>query len=103
MSEREGYILIDHRASPGLPEDVAVRIGLDPRLVGEGRVLEAATLTCVHCATPQIMNLERKRERHKCPKCNHQYVCDGCWIRMQEPDYVHQSYDEKVDHWLTGK
>ena len=46
---------------------------------------------------------ERKRERHKCPKCNHQYVCDGCWIRMQEPDYVHQSYDEKVDHWLTGK
>lgn len=31
----EGYVLIDHRASPGIPADLAVALGLDPMLVKE--------------------------------------------------------------------
>ena len=49
MKQREGYLMVDHRASPGIPEDVARQIGMDPAQVKEGKLLEAATLTCSHC------------------------------------------------------
>jgi hypothetical protein len=69
---REGYLLIDHSASPGLPAAIA-----NPRLFGEGRRFEAPTLTCSHCKTVVIVNPERTRERGYCRKCDH-YVCDAC-------------------------
>lgn len=58
MTHKEGYLLIDNRAS------------------GQG-MLEAATLTCSHCQLQMVRNPARERARGYCPKCDH-YVCDAC-------------------------
>lgn len=65
LRRHEGYLLIDHRASPGLPE------------VPEGTVFEAAVLSCSHCQRSLIRNPARTRERAYCHGCDH-YICDGC-------------------------
>lgn len=69
LRRHEGYLLIDHRQSPGVPT------GPDPALVGAGRLFESATVTCSHCQAVIILNPDRLRPRHYCQKCDH-YVCD---------------------------
>lgn len=64
MPGREGYILLDHRDAPPEP---GIPAGL----------LEAATLTCVHCNGVQIKNPKRVRPRGYCAKCA-AYICDSC-------------------------
>lgn len=93
---REGYLMIDHRVSPGLPEDIARWTGLDPKHCGEGKLLEAATLTCAHCKTVVVKNPLRVRERARCFKCNH-YVCDNCYAEMQMPGYNHLPFEALVE------
>jgi hypothetical protein len=88
INQHEGYLLIDHRNSPGVPESVAVKSGLDPRYLREGKILESATVQCAHCLAVVIKNMLRKRERAYCAKCN-QYLCDWCDIARQAPDYTH--------------
>jgi hypothetical protein len=68
-----GYLMIDHRASPGLP---------DVPGLGPGSVFEADTVTCNHCHVPVVLNPFRKRERFRCPKCN-EYCCDICAVGYQ--------------------
>lgn len=68
-SRREGYLLIDHRASPG---------------IGEGKlransVFEAATNTCVHCQRIVVLNPDRTRDRARCSRCD-RYICDQCAV-----------------------
>jgi|SRR6516164_7582938 hypothetical protein len=98
-SERrhEGYIIIDHSASPGLPEDVARAAGIDPKFAGEGKVFETASLTCSHCRCVVLKNPLRQRERHICMKCGGHYICDLCHAKTIEPDYVHQDYFKRID------
>jgi hypothetical protein len=96
-SSREGYLMIDHRFSPGLPEDVARATGLDPRYCGEGKLLEAATLTCSHCKAVVVKNPLRTRERSKCFKCGWHYVCDLCAAEMAQPGYDHLSFEALVE------
>jgi len=93
MAQREGYLFVDHRASPGLPEWIARRMGG----VAGSRLIENATLTCCHCKSAVLKNPLRTRERHRCPKCSMQYVCDPCAWRMSQPDYVHRSAKEWAD------
>lgn len=97
MTQSKGYLVIDHRASPGLPEDVARRAGHDPRQVGEGTYFEADTLSCVHCRTVVIKNPARERERASCPKCRGHYICDLCAGAMRQPDYDHMPFERLVD------
>lgn len=78
----EGYIMVDHRASPGTPE------------VPEGTLFEAATMHCSHCGTVVIINPGRTRDRANCTKCG-KYVCDSCAVEMKQPDYTHKSYQQK--------
>lgn len=78
----EGYLMIDHRASPGTSE------------VPEGTLFETSTMHCAHCGTIVIMNPNRQRERANCTKCM-KYVCDSCAIEMRMPDYVHKNYQQK--------
>ncbi len=99
---QEGYLFVDHRASPGLPEDVALAVGYDPKLTKEGKFFEAATLGCPHCGVHVVMNPLRTRERAQCPKCNFAYVCDWCAEAMRDPDYVHRTIEEIVNILNTG-
>lgn len=102
-SSQEGYLLVDHRASPGLPEDVAVASGYDPKLCQEGKMFEAASLTCSHCKVSVIKNPLRTRERANCPKCGYHYICDICDFKTTQPDYSHLPYDKIVDLTMDGK
>lgn len=95
-----GYLMIDHRASPGIPEDIARKIGLDPMFAGEGKLLEAATLTCSHCKIAVVKNPFRTREREMCTKCGHHYICDFCAAEARQPDYCHLPYEKLRDETL---
>jgi hypothetical protein len=74
----EGYVMVDHRNSPGFTEAEARAAGLPP---GAGRGLfEAATITCSHCQTIVVKRLDRTRERAYCAQCD-RYICDACGAR----------------------
>lgn len=72
--KQEGYLLIDHRNSPGVPPELMVGMGLDPN-AGRG-VYESPTVTCCHCGTVVVLNPARTRPRGYCSKCD-SYVCDS--------------------------
>lgn len=76
----EGWLMIDHRASPGVSAEFVRGLGFDPEncgIAGEGEIFEAATITCSHCQTVLLKNPTRTRERGYCAKCDH-YICDPC-------------------------
>ena len=76
---KEGYLLMDHRDSPGLPDEMVVRAGM-PVGCGQGRQ-EMPTFTCTHCCRVVIMNPNRRRDRAYCSKCD-RYICDVCGAAM---------------------
>lgn len=76
LKQHAGYLVVDHRDSPGLsPADVAHVPGAEA--VGKGEMFEADVLTCSHCQRGIVLNPARVRERGYCGKCDH-YVCDQC-------------------------
>ena len=101
MAQRTGYLFIDHRASPGIPEDLARAAGYDPAMCKEGKVFETDTYTCAHCKTVFIKNHARIRERYKCMKCSGHFICDGCHYVSTLPDYNHVPYEKKLDLVIT--
>jgi hypothetical protein len=56
LKQHEGYLLIDHRASPGLPKGFYDPLGIENPTVGEGQIAEMATITCSHCKRILINN-----------------------------------------------
>lgn len=74
----EGYLHIDHRASPGItPEFIRASGKPGGVAVGEGTHYESATSTCAHCNAVVILNPDRSRPRNYCRRCD-RYICDGC-------------------------
>lgn len=98
LKRKEGYLLIDHRASPGVPEADALKFGLDPAQMKAGKMLENATLHCEHCGGTFLKNPDRVKERAYCPQCDG-YVCDSCNGKRHQPDYVHASFEKLADFW----
>jgi hypothetical protein len=103
MSQPKGYLFVDHRASPGIPRDKAQQLGLDPLLVGEGKVMEADTIFCAHCNQPVILNPLRTRERAHCAACAGRYICDMCNVERLRPDYQHLPFRKIVDLVAAGE
>lgn len=97
MAKQMGYLMVDHRASPGLPEDIARLSGYDPELCKEGKMYEADTMTCSHCKNVVVKNPFRTRERHSCMKCSGHYICDICAYKATAPDYVHTPFEKLAD------
>jgi hypothetical protein len=90
LTERDGEIEYDHRASPGYD-------ALRP----EGSVVRFATSGCPHCHTVQVLNPNRTRERPYCRTCN-AYICDGCDVHRRHPDYEHFTFLEMVEKCSAG-
>jgi hypothetical protein len=86
----EGYLMIDHRASPGIPGDP---------LMGEGKLFETKTNHCSHCGTVVIFNPFRTRDRAYCSNCD-KYICDNCGLEMKLPGYTHETYRERLNQKL---
>jgi hypothetical protein len=95
---QEGYLMVDHRASPGINSSKFQCMGLPLK---EGSVVEVATLTCSHCKTVCIRNPLRVRDRGYCIKCNH-YICDGCAIALKVTG-VCRPWNQVVDEVMDGK
>jgi hypothetical protein len=91
----EGEIYVDHSASPGIPEDVAVWAGLDPTLCAKGKVYESAILTCSHCQSTIVVNPARTRPREYCSKCD-KYICDECAFIMKRTLEC-RNYEKRLD------
>lgn len=83
LRRHEGYLLIDSRNTPGLPDDILQKaVPGAPSYAGR-TMFETPTYTCSHCCRVVVMNPLRTRERDYCPGCDH-YVCDSCGtIRRQ--------------------
>lgn len=96
----EGYLMVDHRASPGLSPEEALKLGYHPSQVSEGQFFESKTNHCSHCGTVVIMNPMRTRERAFCQSCN-KYICDNCGVAQRLPDYTHKTYKQQLDEGLT--
>jgi len=91
----EGYLMLDHRASPGFTPEEAKALGYSTEASGE-KLYEAKTNHCSHCGTVVIMNPHRTRERSYCQACN-KYICDNCGIEQRLPDYVHKTYTQQLE------
>ena len=74
---QEGYVLIDHRNSPGITREFVEANKLDAPAVGAGQVFECATSTCHVCGGDIILNPLRTRIRHFC-YAHDAYRCDNC-------------------------
>lgn len=103
MKKPEGELFVDHRASPGIPEDKARQMGYDPSQVREGSLFEAATIMCEHCHQILVKNPLRTRERAFCMQCGGAYICDLCDDERRKPDYVHMPFKKIVELVGSGE
>lgn len=99
----EGEIWVSHKASPGLTEEQARVFGYEPADCKEGKVFEAAILTCSHCDQRLIRNPFRERERATCLHCSNHYICDVCDWKRRQPGYVHRPFQAVKESILEGK
>lgn len=91
----EGELFVDHRASPGLTDEQAIKLGYAPGILGEGKVFEAPTMGCNHCGTVVVINPKRTRDRDWCSQCD-MYVCDNCALERRLPGYVHRTHRQNI-------
>lgn len=104
MSKQMGEIIIDHRASPGLPEEVARWAGYDPAQCAEGKIYKQALMTCSHCGGVVVKNPDRTRPRGLCMECNNKeghYICDKCDFDRRQPGYIHTPLVKFIDQHLA--
>lgn len=98
IGRSEGYLLIDHSNSPGIPEALARKWAAQGTVVkpGTGK-LEAGSYTCVHCQVIVVKNPRRTRPREVCRKCM-AVVCDraSCVLECQP-------FDVLVEKVTSGK
>lgn len=95
---KEGYLMIDHRATQGVPDEIMVRDGLP---IGAGRGLfETPTYTCSHCNHVVVMNPLRTREREYCRGCD-SYICDGCGY-LKKQGTPCKTFTQKGDEVLNA-
>jgi hypothetical protein len=94
----EGELMIDHRASPGMPADLVALSGLPPE-AGQG-LFEGATYTCGHCQAIVVMNPSRTRERTVCRGCMH-VICDACSV-VKGQTLTCRPFQQVVDEALTA-
>jgi len=72
-----GYLMIDHRNSPGVTKEEIAKSGTPCAAVPGGVLFEADTYQCPHCQRIIIKNPLRTRPRKVCNKCMN-VVCDQC-------------------------
>jgi hypothetical protein len=102
---RENYLEIDHRDSPGITPNQAARIGLGGVPIGKGQVFKTAVATCSNCQKQMILNPLRTRERFYCQKCD-SYHCDECALITRVTGVCkpfRQLLDEAISAYANGK
>jgi hypothetical protein len=96
LRSHEGYLIIDHRNSPGIEDALAVPHGL-PLGAGQG-LFEAATYTCKHCQRVDVV--DRNRERVYCRGCDH-FICVPCGIERARTGEC-RTFEQVIDRILAS-
>jgi hypothetical protein len=96
---REGILIVDHRAGPGLSIEMTQAMGLPP--MPGGKLMESATKKCAHCPRVVILNPDRSRPRHYCPSCDN-YICDDCEAARVAAGFTCANYERFVDETLEA-
>lgn len=83
-SERDGYLEIDNRESPGFTpqEAIAAGLGAYAGMLGPGSRVQVQTYNCSHCGNEVMKNPNRTRHRAYCSSCDHD-ICDNCGVTMK--------------------
>lgn len=76
LGDGAGYLIIDHRDSPGISDEDAARMP-GALATPKGTVTERDVKQCAHCQGAVLLNPGRVRARAVCPKC-YAFICDGC-------------------------
>lgn len=99
LRNHEGYLLIDHRNSPGVSEEVVNKTGLP---VGSGRgIFEAPTFTCRHCQSIGVIDPGRKNGlAYYCKGCDH-LICDSCGKEKVRTG-VCRTFEQRIDEFLNS-
>lgn len=99
LRNHEGYILLDHRNSPGVPDEISVNVGL-PAGAGRG-VFEAPTFTCNHCQSVGVINPKRTNGvAFYCRGCEH-LICESCGEEKARTG-ICRTFEQRVDEFLTS-
>jgi len=99
LASLEGYLLIDNRVNPGVPDEIMVSQGLP---VGSGRgIFEEAVYTCGHCQAQVVKNRQRTRPRGFCKKCNH-VLCDPCDARYVASAHECKPFVAVIEEYLES-
>jgi hypothetical protein len=96
---KEGYLMIDNRASYAPVPDDMLRTANLPVGAGKG-LFETPTYTCSHCQYVVVMNPQRTREREYCRGCD-SYICDGCGL-LKKQGTPCKTYAQIVDENLNA-
>jgi len=97
----EGLLIIDHRASPGVPDHWMPNAENMPPRSGQG-LFEVPTYSCGHCPQQVALNPKRRRPRGHCMKCDN-YICDRCnakYAMTRECKTYEQTLDELQEKGL---
>jgi hypothetical protein len=94
---QEGYLLVDHRNSPGITQADLLMLPdyARDRFMPMTGLYESPTIRCSHCGTMVVINPQRTRARGYCAKCDH-YICDSplchanCTPFMQQIEALHE-------------
>lgn len=101
LKAHDGYLMIDHRFSPGVPEALAVKSGFAPNSLRAGYTFEGATYQCAHCLGTVFKLPDRTRPRGYCAPCD-SYICDECNGARLAGDYKHVSGEAVSDAILNS-
>jgi hypothetical protein len=102
--EREGYVSVDHRNSPGLSEEWAAEAskatGVQIDAVPGGTHFQSPTFKCAHCPRQVVMRPDRTRARNYCTRCDW-YICDDCALLRKISNVACRPYQRYLDQWQT--
>lgn len=98
--DREGYVEIDHRESPGITHEEAARVG-SRIAVGAGQRLQAATWRCCGCEAQIVLLKERARSDNYCGACD-SYMCDRCLLIKKVTGY-HKPFWKVVEDFMRAQ
>lgn len=77
LGGHQGWLIIDHSDSPGIPESMAAQVEAQGGIAVPGdTTVEVDTWTCAHCNAVVLKNPDRTRPREVCRKCM-KVVCDN--------------------------
>ncbi len=99
LREKEGYLRIDHRDSPGISAEQAKAMRSHVVVPG-GTMLEARTYNCCACQRTVIINPDRLRTRDYCREC-HSYMCETCAL-LRKLTGIHRPMKRFVAEYLES-